>query len=176
MICSFFSLDLYVIINIIKFWRHWKHEVQNDSSLLFKSRKRGKRWPGRSPESKETKGDQIPPAYPCEAQKLLLIGLETNKAVDKQVNAFVRDLNPNRTKNVAFFCAGDDVSKLDELKSILKGNGVNVLDDVFTCQVKGGLFKAGKVSDEDIKKQLPGLIRLLILSCKRKDLYFLITT
>ena len=39
-------------------------------------------------------------------QKLLLIGLETNKAVDKQVNAFVRDLNPNRTKNVAFFCAG----------------------------------------------------------------------
>ena len=54
----------------------------------------------------QTKGDQIPPAYPCEAQKLLLIGLETNKAVDKQVNAFVRDLNPNRTKNVAFFCAG----------------------------------------------------------------------
>ena len=100
----------------------------------------------------QTKGDQIPPAYPCEAQKLLLIGLETNKAVDKQVNAFVRDLNPNRTKNVAFFCAGDDVSTLDELKSILKGNGVNVLDDVFTCQVKGGLFKAGKVSDEDIKK------------------------
>ena len=85
-------------------------------------------------------------------QKLLLIGLETNKAIDKQVNAFVRDLNPNRTKNVAFFCAGDDVSKLDELTSILKGNGVNVLDDVFTCQVKGGLFKAGKVSDEDIKK------------------------
>ena len=100
----------------------------------------------------QTKGDQIPPAYPCEAQKLLLIVLETIKAVDKQVNAFVRDLNPNRTKNVAFFCAGDDVSKLDELKSILKGNGVNVLDDVFTCQVKGGLFKAGKVSDEDIKK------------------------
>lgn len=151
MICSFFFADLYVIIDIIKFWRHWKHEVQNDSSLLFKSRKRGSAGPAIAREQ-QTKGDQIPPAYPCEAQKLLLIGLETNKAVDKQVNAFVRDLNPNRTKNVAFFCAGDDVSKLDELKSILKGNGVNVLDDVFTCQVKGGLFKAGKVSDEDIKK------------------------
>ena len=24
----------------------------------------------------QTKGDQIPPAYPCEAQKLLLIGFE----------------------------------------------------------------------------------------------------
>ena len=41
-----------------------------------------------------------------------------------------------------FSVLSDDVSKLDELKSILKGNGVNVLDDVFTCQVKGGLFKA----------------------------------
>ena len=51
-----------------------------------------------------------------------------------------------------FSVLGDDVSKLDELKSILKGNGVNVLDDVFTCQVKGGLFKVSKVSDEDIKK------------------------
>ena len=151
MICSFFSLDLYVIINIIKFWRHWKHEVQNDSSLLFKSRN-AEALARAIAREQQTKGDKIPPAYPCEAQKLLLIGLETNKAVDKQVNAFVRDLNPNRTKNVAFFCAGDDVSKLDELKSILKGNGVNVLDDVFTCQVKGGLFKAGKVSDEDIKK------------------------
>ncbi len=99
----------------------------------------------------QTKGDQIPPAYPCEGQKLLLIGVETNKAVDKQVEAFIRDLNPNRTKNVAFFCAGDDVSKLTELKSILTGNGVNVLDDVFTCQVKGGLFKSGKVSDGDVK-------------------------
>ena len=99
----------------------------------------------------QTKGDQIPPAYPCEGQKLLLIGVETNKAVDKQVEAFIRDLNPNRTKNVAFFCAGDDVSKLAELKSILTGNGVNVLDDVFTCQVKGGLFKSGKVSDGDVK-------------------------
>lgn len=100
----------------------------------------------------KTKADQIPPAYPCEAQKLVLIGLETNKAVDKQVDAFVRDLNPNRTKNVAFFCAGDDVSKLESLKSTLKGNSVNVLDDVFTCQVKGGLFKAGKVTEDDVKK------------------------
>ena len=100
----------------------------------------------------QTKGDQIPPAYPCEAQKLLLIGLETNKDLDKQVYSIFRDLNHNRNKNFSFFCAVYYLSKLDELKSILKGNGVNVLDDVFTCQVKGGLFKAGKVSDEDIKK------------------------
>ena len=34
----------------------------------------------------------------------------------------------------------------------MKNNGINVLDDIFTCHVKGGLFKAGKVSDEDLKK------------------------
>lgn len=121
-------------------------------TVLYFSRTGGAQTLARAiAREQQTKGDQIPPAYPCEGQKLVLIGLETNKPVDKQVEAFVRDLNPNRTKNVAFFCAGDDVSKLEGLKSILKGNGVNVLDDIFTCSVKGGLFKSGKVTDDDVK-------------------------
>lgn len=98
----------------------------------------------------KTKSDQIPPAYPVEAQKLIMIGLELgNGKIAKQVRDFVVDLNAQRTKNVAFFATGD-ASALSELKDILKKNGVNVVEDVHVCAVKKGLFKAGKVSDADV--------------------------
>lgn len=99
----------------------------------------------------KTKCDKIPPAYPVEGQKLILIGLELGKgAVDKQVKDFISDLKPERTKNVAFFVTGNS-SGLDELKAILKEKQVNVLDDVYTCEVKSGLFKSGKVSSSDVQ-------------------------
>ena len=44
-----------------------------------------------------------------------------------------------------------NVSALEELKDILKHKEVNVLDDVYACEVKGGLFRSGKVTDEDIQ-------------------------
>lgn len=97
----------------------------------------------------KTKSDQIPPAYPVEAQKLLFIGLELGK-VDKKVLDFVTDLKPARTKNVAFFVTGD-AAPLEELKDILKKNEVNVVEDVHVCPVKKGLFKQGAVSDADVK-------------------------
>ena len=97
----------------------------------------------------KTKSDQIPPAYPVEAQKLLFIGLELGK-VDKKVLDFVADLKPARTKNVAFFVTGD-AAPLEELKDILKKNGVNVVEDVHVCPVKKGLFKQGAVSDATLK-------------------------
>ena len=102
-------------------------------------------------KSQKAKSDKIPPAYPVEGQKLILIGLELGKgSVDKQVKDFINDLKPERTKNVAFFVTGN-VSALEELKDILKHKEVNVLDDVYACEVKGGLFRSGKVTDEDIQ-------------------------
>ena len=102
-------------------------------------------------KSQKAKSDKIPPAYPVEGQKLILIGLELGKgSVDKQVKDFINDLKPERTKNVAFFVTAN-VSALEELKDILKHKGVNVLDDVYACEVKGGLFRSGKVTDEDIQ-------------------------
>lgn len=101
--------------------------------------------------AQKTKSDQIPPAYPVEGQKLILIGLELGKGkVDKQVAGFIKELNVERTKNVAFFVTGE-VSALDELKNTLKSNHIHVVEDVHVCAVKNGLFKAGKVSDQDIR-------------------------
>lgn len=95
--------------------------------------------------------DKIPPAYPCESEKLLIIGIETDKkTADKAVIDFCSNLNPQRAKNVAFFAAGGSFEALDELKSIVKKNGLNIVGQPYLCTVKGGLFKKAKVSDTDI--------------------------
>lgn len=98
--------------------------------------------------------DKIPPAYPVETEKLLFIGVELKGAsVDKTVEAFCKDLSPQRVKNVAFFAtSGGDFSAINGLKKMVSANGCNVIDEVFECTVKGGLFKKGNVSDEDLKK------------------------
>ena len=96
------------------------------------------------------KCDQIPPAYPCENEKLVFIAVEGKKP-DKKVVAFCKDLTPARAKNVAFLVvssSGPEVA--DTLKDIVKSQGVNPVGDVFDCRVKGGLFGVGKVTDSDL--------------------------
>ncbi|HAN44835.1 MAG TPA: hypothetical protein DCP97_05525 [Ruminococcaceae bacterium] len=99
------------------------------------------------------KCDQIPPAYPCENEKLVIIGLELNgKEAPKQVVDFCKNMTDKRAKNVAFFevSSNGGIDGLGNLKSILKGNGINVMDDVHICTVKGSLFSKGKVTEGDV--------------------------
>ena len=98
--------------------------------------------------------DQIPPAYPCEGEKVVFIGIE-GKGIDRQVTDFCRDFTPERVKNVAFYLVGAaDDSHLSHIKEILKKNGINIAGDTLIIPVKNSLFKKGKVTDADIKKVL----------------------
>ena len=105
-------------------------------------------------KAQEAVCDQIPPAYPSENEKLLFIGLETKgSSANKVVLDLCRDLTPARAKNVAFFAVGSgNFSAVDELKNIVKGKGIDVIGDTCECTVKGGLFKQGKISDEEVQK------------------------
>lgn len=105
-------------------------------------------------KAQEAVCDQIPPAYPSENEKLLFIGVETKgSSANKVVVDLCRDLTPARAKNVAFFAVGSgNFSAIDELKSIVKGKGIEVVGTTCECTVKGGLFKQGKVTDDDVKK------------------------
>lgn len=100
----------------------------------------------------EAKSDQIPPAYPSENEKLVIIGVELKgSSADKTVVDLCRDLTTARAKNVAFYAIGSgDFSAVNELKKIVSDKGINVAGNTFECTVKGGLFKKGKVTDEDV--------------------------
>ena len=95
--------------------------------------------------------DKIPPAYPVESEKLLMIGIDLGgRGPDQSVVDFCKNLTPQRAKNVAFFLTSHSGhTGVDSLKEILKGAGIHVVD-TYECAVKGGLFSKGKLSDEDL--------------------------
>ena len=97
------------------------------------------------------KCDQIPPAYPCENEKIVFIAVEgKNAKPDKKVVAFCKDLTPARAKNVAFVIVSTSGTEgCSTLSEILKGQGVNVVDS-FECKAKSKLFGVGPISDADV--------------------------
>ena len=98
--------------------------------------------------------DQIPPAYPCEGEKVVFIGVEMGGKLPAPVDHFCRDLNPSRAKNVAFYLINGSLDGLNSIKSELENHGVHMVDDVLTLEVKSSLFKKGSVTDDDVKKAL----------------------
>lgn len=100
--------------------------------------------------------DQIPPAYPCEGEKVIFIGVEMNGKLPGAVDHFCKDLNPTRTKGVAFY-ALNGTGSTDGFASIIaemKKNGVETYGEPLGITVKGSLFKKGMPTDADIKKVL----------------------
>lgn len=100
--------------------------------------------------------DQIPPAYPCEGEKVVFIGVEMNGKLPGAVDHFCKDLNPSRAKGVAFYVLNSN-GNTDGLSSIIdtmKKNGVETYGEPLGIAVKGGLFKKGMPTDADTKKVL----------------------
>ena len=104
-------------------------------------------------EDQKAKCDKIPPAYPCENEKLVIIGVDADKkSPEKPLADFCATLTPARAKSVAFFAIGGSCNEMiEELKNIVKATGTNVLEEAFTVQAKSSLFKKAKLSDEDLK-------------------------
>jgi flavodoxin len=97
--------------------------------------------------------DKIPPAYPCENEKLLFIGVELKgSSAGKAVEAFCKDLNPSRAKNVAFFAVGGgSFEDIESLKKLVTAAGLNVVGSTHECVAKGGFLKKAAVTDSDVK-------------------------
>ena len=56
------------------------------------------------------KGDRIPPAYPCEKERLVIIIFENYGSLDKKLIAFCEDLDKTRAENVALISLNKDGS------------------------------------------------------------------
>lgn len=109
------------------------------------------RLSGAVSREQKCKCDQIPPAYPCENEKLVFIAVEgKNARPDKKVVDFCKDLTPARAKNVAFIIVSTSGTEgCSTLTDIVKAKGVNVVDS-FECKVKSRLFGMGKVTESDL--------------------------
>ncbi len=105
--------------------------------------------------------DQIPPAYPCEGEKVVFIGVSMNGKLPGAVDHFCKDLNPTRTKSVAFYVLNNDgnTNGLDAIKAAMKKNGVETVGELGIA-VKSSLFKKGLPTDADIKNALDWAVKI----------------
>ena len=106
--------------------------------------------------------DQIPPAYPCEGEKVVFVGVEMNGKVPGPVDRFCRDLTPARAKNVAIYVINGSGSTDGgkDLCAAMEQKGVHAVTPL-GISVKSALFKKGMPTDEDVKKTLDWAEKLI---------------
>ncbi|MFI3327428.1 MAG: hypothetical protein R3Y35_14845 [Clostridia bacterium] len=100
--------------------------------------------------------DKLPPAYPCEGERIVFIGIEMDKKIPIEVEQLCKTLSPARTQSVAFYLIkhSDTDINLQPMIDMLKTNGVKTVGETFKIIVKKSLFKKATINDTDIKAAL----------------------
>lgn len=95
------------------------------------------------------KADQIPPAYPVENEKLILVCIDDGASKPKKALVdFCRNLDKPRCQNVAFSATTEGgVAAAKELAEIIKSKDITVVEEPHLIPVKKGLF-GSKVTAE----------------------------
>ncbi len=98
------------------------------------------------------KCDQIPPAYQCNKEKLVILTYEKYGKLPKKFTEFVESLTTEKVYNVALIeISNKGNEELNNLKTIFDGNGVKVVDTL-SIVCKKGLFGSPKLTDQQIKE------------------------
>ncbi len=102
----------------------------------------------------ECVSDKIPPAYPCENEKVLFVTAEMNGHVDKAVESLLKELTPVRAKNVIFVTINKDgnTDGLENISKTLEEKGIHVAGK-YGVKAGGGFFSK-KVAPEEITKAI----------------------
>ncbi len=79
--------------------------------------------------------DVIPPAYPCDKERIIILAVSAKGDVSDSVALFCKELTKVRAQNVALMIDGDE-AVANKLKELLTEAGTNVIDEVI--YVNGG--------------------------------------
>ena len=92
--------------------------------------------------------DIIPPAYSCDKERLVILGISAKNDLEDTVRRFCSELNPKKASNVAIVIDGNEAAA-NKVIDALNLAGTNIVGDVqyLTC----GLFNS-KLSDEEKAK------------------------
>ena len=97
--------------------------------------------------------DIIPPAYSCENERLVILGISGKNELEDMVRRFCGELNKKKAQNVAIFIDGDD-KLLQNTISVLKETGTNVLENTKLVKFGGLPFIGGKLTDAELQEYL----------------------
>ena len=91
--------------------------------------------------------DVIPPAYSCDKERLVIIGISAKDEPENKVRLFCENLDKTKAANVAFILDGNDKCA-NALREYVAKAGGNVYPEIL--RIKGGLPFLGKLNDEEL--------------------------
>lgn len=75
----------------------------------------------------EQTADKIPPAYDCNRDRLLIMGISSGKMMDDALSRFLRGLDKQKVSNIAMFTDAPDCI-IEEIKAMFADTGINFLN------------------------------------------------
>ena len=97
--------------------------------------------------------DIIPPAYSCNNERLVILGISGKGELDDMVRRFCSQLDKKAAQNVAVFVDGDD-RLVQNTVDVLKNAGTNVIENTKIVKFGGIPFIGGKITEADLKEYL----------------------
>ena len=92
--------------------------------------------------------DVIPPAYPCDKERFVFIGLSVKDEPENKVRLFCQQLDKSKAANVALIVDGNEKGA-NALKDMLTTAGTNVYPEIHF--IKGGLPFLGSLNADERK-------------------------
>ena len=97
--------------------------------------------------------DQIPPAYPCANERLVILAVSGKGEPDDVLRRFCSELDKKKAQNVALLVDGDERIAA-RLLEVLKETGTCVSENVKYIKIGGLPFFGAKFTEEDKKALL----------------------
>lgn len=100
------------------------------------------------------KCDKIPPAYPCDSDNIVFIGVESYSSTpDVKLMDFIKTMNAQRARHVAIYAVSSNgTGGAEKVIETLKANNVVVCDNVLKLSAPKAMFGLGgpKITDEHV--------------------------
>lgn len=108
----------------------------------------------------ELKSDVIPPAYPCENEKIVFILMTVSSKLPDTLRRFAAELSKARAQNVAFLIDGSRADATEIMNTVATA-GAKVCDDKLFMNLGFSLSFMKSASDDDKKKVLDWADRIV---------------
>lgn len=107
--------------------------------------------------------NQIPPAYSCDRERLVIIALSAKNDVSDAIRRFCGEFKKERAANVAVIVDGNQ-AVVDKLSEVISGAGTNLVGTKLINL--GGFGPFGGALSDELKNELMAWVEELVANCK----------
>ena len=106
--------------------------------------------------------NKFPPEYPCDKERIVVLGLSAKGELSDDVRRFCAELNKTRAYNVALLVDGDQATA-DKITEIIKNAGTNLVG-VKVISLGGFLMFGGTLTPE-LETELVQWVDDMVAAC-----------